>query len=242
MRKVMLITGASSGIGAATAALAAPDHDLALHYNANADGMAQVARTCREAGARVTTHRADLGDPSQVAALFASFDADHERLDALVNNAGMVDRPAAVEDYDPGRVARIVAVNLTAPILVAGQAVRRMRDGGAIVNVSSAAAKHGAPGQSVDYAAAKAGLEVFAKGLALEVAGRGIRVATVRPGIVATPIHAKGGQPDRAERLAPTIPMGRPGEAAEVARAILWLLSPEASYVTDAVLDVSGGR
>ncbi|MBM2577408.1 SDR family oxidoreductase [Jannaschia sp. Os4] len=241
-RKTLLVTGASSGIGAATAIMAATDHDLALHFNANHAGMEETARACRDAGARVTTHRADLSDPSCVEELFAAFDEAHPRLDGLVNNAGIVAEAAEATAYGADRVARMVAVNLTSPILVAGQAARRMREGGAIVNVSSAAAKHGAPGQYADYAATKGGLEVFSKGLAQELAPRGIRVAAVRPGIVATPIHAKGGQPDRIDRLGPTVPMGRAGTADEIARAILWLLSPHASYVTDAVLDVSGGR
>ncbi|KIT17143.1 SDR family oxidoreductase [Jannaschia aquimarina] len=241
-RKTMLITGASSGIGAATARLAASDHDLALHFNANWDGIEEVAAECRAQGARVTTHRADLADPDCVPVLFEEFDAEHGRLDALVNNAGVVDEAARVADFTPDRVARMVAINLTSPMLVAGAAVRRMGEGGAIVNVSSAAAKHGSAGQYVDYAATKGGLEVFSKGLAQEVAAQGIRVNAVRPGIIATPIHGKGGQPDRVDRLGPTVPMGREGSAEEVARAILWLLSDHASYVTDTVLDVSGGR
>ena len=241
-RKVMLITGASSGIGAATARLAAPAHDLALHYNTNLAGAERVAAACRDCGARVTIHQADFADPASVAPLFTSFDAVHQRLDRLVNNAGVVDQAARVEDYTSERIVRMVTVNLAAPILVSGAAVRRMGAGGAIVHVSSAAARFGSPGQYVDYAATKGGLEVFSKGLAQEVAGRGIRVAAVRPGIIETPIHAKGGQPDRSDRLGPTVPLGRPGTAEEVAKAILWLLSDEASYVTDAVLDVAGGR
>lgn len=241
-RKLLLITGASSGIGAATARLAAPDHDLALHYNANSAGIEETADACRAAGATVTVLRADLGDPENVAKLFDGFDAAHDRLDGLVNNAGIVDDAASVVDYTPARVARMVAINLTAPILVAGQAARRMTRGGAIVNISSAAARFGSPGQYADYAATKGGLEVFSKGLAQELAPEGIRVTAVRPGIIATPIHAKGNQPDRIDRLGPTVPMGRAGTAEEVAQAILWLLSEQASYVTDTVLDVSGGR
>ncbi|MGB3409081.1 MAG: SDR family oxidoreductase [Jannaschia sp.] len=241
-RRTLLITGASSGIGAAVALLAASDHDLALHYNANVTGVNDVARAAREKGARVTTHHADLGDPEQVALLFDDFDAGHHRLDGLVNNAGVVDVAAPVTDFTAARVARILTINLTSPILVAGQAARRMTEGAAIVNVSSAAARFGSPGQYVDYAASKGGLEVFSKGLAQELAPRGIRVNAVRPGIIATPIHDKGGQPDRVDRLGPTVPMGRAGTPEEVARAILWLLSAQASYVTDTVLDVSGGR
>ncbi|MEM9796585.1 MAG: SDR family oxidoreductase [Pseudomonadota bacterium] len=241
-RKTLLITGASSGIGAATALLAATDHDLALHWNTNATGVDETAEACRAAGARVTLHQADLGDPSCVPVLFDQFDAEHARLDGLVNNAGVVDQAAPVTAFTPARVARMVTINLTSPILVAGQAARRMKNGGAIVNVSSAAARLGSPNQYVDYAATKGGLEVFSKGLAQELAPKGIRVNAVRPGIIATPIHGKGGEPDRVDRLGPSVPMGRSGTAEEVARAILWLLSNHASYVTDTVLDVSGGR
>ncbi|MCK0166304.1 SDR family oxidoreductase [Jannaschia sp. S6380] len=241
-RRTLLITGASSGIGAATALMAAPDHDLALHWNANATGIEDVAAQARRAGARVTTIRADLSDPAHVEDLFAAFDRDHDRLDGLINNAGVVDAAAPVVDFTADRVARMVAINLTAPILVAAGAAARMARGGAIVNISSAAARFGSPGQYVDYAATKGGLEVFSKGLAQELAPRGIRVNAVRPGIIATDIHAKGGQPDRIDRLGPTVPMGRAGTAEEVAHAILWLLGDQASYVTDTVLDVSGGR
>jgi glucose 1-dehydrogenase len=241
-RRTLLITGGSSGIGAATALMAAADHDLALHWNTNAVGVDETAEACREAGARVTTHRADLGDPTCVDALFEEFDAEHERLDGLVNNAGVVDRAARVAEFDAARVMRMIAVNLTSPILVAGQAARRMGRGAAIVNVSSAAAKFGSPGEYVDYAATKGGLEVFSKGLSKELAPQGIRVNAIRPGVIATPIHGKGGAPDRVDRLAPSVPMGRSGTAEEVARAILWLLSDHAGYVTDSVLDVSGGR
>tara|TARA_R110002033_G_scaffold13567_13_gene40320 strand:- start:3515 stop:4246 length:732 start_codon:yes stop_codon:yes gene_type:complete len=241
-RPTLLITGASSGIGAATGRRAAPDWDLALHYNANLTGAEETAKAARAAGARVTLISTDLSDPANVAALFAAFDRDHAALDGLVNNAGVVDIAARVTDFTPERVARMVAINLTAPMLVAGQAARRMTRGSAIVNVSSAAARFGSPGQYVDYAATKGGLEVFSKGLAQELAADGIRVNAVRPGIIETPIHAKGGQPDRVNRLAPMVPMGRAGTADEVARAILWLLSDQASYVTDTVMDVSGGR
>ncbi|MGC1261253.1 MAG: SDR family oxidoreductase, partial [Jannaschia helgolandensis] len=212
-RPTLLITGASSGIGAATARQAAPDWDLALHYNANLTGAEETAKAARAAGARVTLISTDLSDPANVAALFAAFDRDHAALDGLVNNAGVVDTAARVTDFTPERVARMVAINLTAPMLVAGQAARRMTRGSAIVNVSSAAARFGSPGQYVDYAATKGGLEVFSKGLAQELAADGIRVNAVRPGIIETPIHAKGGQPDRVDRLVPMVPMGRAGTA-----------------------------
>jgi glucose 1-dehydrogenase len=241
-RKVLLVTGASSGIGAATARLAAVDHDLALHFNANATGVEETAEAARAEGARVTIHPADLSRPEAAEDLFRSFDAEHDRLDALVNNAGVVDVAGPVTDFTAERVARMVAINLTSPILVAAAAARRMRAGAAIVNVSSAAARFGSPNQYVDYAATKGGLEVFSKGLAQELAPKGIRVNVIRPGIIDTPIHGKGGEPDRVDRIGPSVPMGRSGTAEEVARAVLWLLSDLASYVTDTVLDVSGGR
>jgi glucose 1-dehydrogenase len=241
-RRTLLITGSSSGIGAATAMMASTDHDLALHYNSNAAGMDETAEACRAQGARVTVHRADLEDPTAVAGLFEGFDAEHGRLDGLVNNAGIVAEAAPATEFTAERVARMVAVNLTSPILVAGQAARRMGEGGSIVNVSSAAARIGSPNQYADYAATKGGIDTFTKGLAQELAPRGIRVAGVRPGVIATSLHAKGGDAERADRLAPMIPMGRSGTAVEVARVILWLLSPHASYVTDTIVDVAGGR
>ena len=241
-RKTLLITGASSGIGAATALLAAPDHDLALHYGSNRAGAEEVADAARAHGARVTIHAADLSDPASIAPLFAEFDAEHDALHGLVNNAGIVDMAARIADFTPDRVARMVAVNLTAPILIAGQAARRMTRGAAIVNVTSAAVKYGSPGEYADYAATKGGLEVFTKGLAMELVADGIRVNAVRPGIIDTDIHAKGGQPGRVARVAPNVPMARAGTADEVAHAILWLLSDAASYTTDTILDVSGGR
>jgi glucose 1-dehydrogenase len=246
-RPVLLITGASSGIGAATARLAAPDWDLALGYNSNRDGVEAVADTCRGAGARVLIHQGDLSRPEAVESMFAAVDAAFGRLDGLVNNAGIVHRAQRVDEYDAARVERLVATNLTGPILVAGAAVRRMSTrhggaGGGIVNISSVAARLTAPGQYVDYAATKGAIDVLTKGLALEVAGEGIRVNAIRPGIIETPIHGKGGDAERVERLAPQIPMGRPGSAEEVARAVLWLLSEAASYVTGDVMDVTGGR
>jgi glucose 1-dehydrogenase len=241
-RRTLLITGASSGIGAATALLAATDHDLALHYNRNAEGVEATAESCREQGARVTIHRADLADPGCVPALFEGLDREHARLDGLVNNAGIVAEAAPVSEFTPERVTRMVAVNLCSPILVAGQAARRMGPGGAIVNVSSVAARIGSPNEYADYAAAKGGIDSFTKGLAQELAPRDIRVVAVRPGIIATGIHGKGGDAERADRLAPSVPMGRSGTAVEVARVILWLMSPHASYVTDTIVDVAGGR
>lgn len=247
MRPVLLITGASSGIGAACARLAADRYDLMLAYRANKDGAEAVAAEAEAAGAKVSLFSGDLSQPAWIEALFADIDDRFGRLDALINNAGIVDQAARVEDMDHHRLRRMFDTNLIGPMLVAGHAVRRMStakggNGGAIVNVSSAAARLASPNQYVDYAASKAAIDTVTKGLALEVAGEGIRVNAVRPGIIETEIHAKGGIPDRVGKLAPTLPMGRAGSADEVAKAILWLLSDEASYITGDTLDVSGGR
>ncbi len=246
-RPVLLITGASTGIGAATAKLAAPDWDLMLTYRSSDAAMEEVAAACRKSGARVETWRGDLAESGAVDGLFIALDEAFDRLDGLVNNAGIVDEAQNVADYSHARVERMMATNVTAPILVAGAAVRRMAtglggDGGGIVNVSSAAARLASPGQYVDYAASKAAIDTFTRGLSMEVAGDGIRVNAVRPGLIETPIHAKGGIPDRIAQIGPQVPAGRAGSADEVAETILWLLSGKASYVTGALLDVSGGR
>lgn len=246
--RTLLITGASTGIGAACARLAArPGVHLALHYNRDADGVAAVAADARAKGAETHCLQADVGDPAQIFALFAQLDAEAPPLSGLINNAGIVDVPARLDEMDAARLTRMFQVNVIGAMLVAGQAVRRMSTrrgglGGAIVNVSSAAARLGSPGQYVDYAASKGAIDTLTKGLALEVAEEGIRVNAVRPGIIETGIHAKGGLPDRARDLAPTVPLARAGTADEVAHAILHLLSEDASYTTGAILDVSGGR
>ncbi len=246
MRKVLLITGASAGIGAATARLAATQgYDVVVHYNSDRAGAEAVAADAEAAGARVLTCRAEVADPDQIAALFAQIDAEFGRLDALVNNAGVVDATTRVADLTHARLRRMFDINVIGAILVAKEAVARMLaqgDGGAIVNISSAAARLGSGNQYVDYAASKAAIDTFTKGLSDEVAADNIRVNAIRPGLIETDIHAKGGEPGRAERLAHMVPMKRTGSAAEVADAVLYLLSDQASYVTGSVLDVSGGR
>ena len=245
MRKTCLITGASAGIGAATARKAAAQgYDLALNYRSDRAGAEAVARDCEAAGARVILCPADVADPTAIDTMFATIDAGFDRLDALVNNAGVVDQPARVTEMTHDRLRRMFDLNVIGAMLVAGQAVTRMQaqGAGAIVNVSSAAARLGSANQYVDYAASKAAIDIFTKGLADEVAAQGIRVNAIRPGLIETESHAKGGQPDRARRLAHMVPMQRTGSAEEVADAILYLLSDAASYVTGAFLDVSGGR
>ncbi len=240
-RPVCLITGASSGIGAACATLAAPDYDLLLTYHSDAAGADAVKATCAAAGARVVLVQGDVADPEVIERTYATLDAEFGRLDALINNAGIVDQTAKLTDMSYDRLRRMFDVNVIGAMLMAQGAVRRMASG-VIVNVSSAAARLGSGNQYVDYAASKAAIDTFTKGLSDEVSGAGIRVMAVRPGLIETAIHAKGGEPDRAERLAHMVPMKRTGSAEEVARAILWLCSDEASYVTGSTLDVTGGR
>lgn len=248
MDKTVLITGASSGIGAACARLAAaPGQHLLLHYGQNRDGAEAVGDAARARGAQVTLLQADIGDPEDIARLGsqAAEAADPALPLHLINNAGIVDQRASLADLTAARLTRMFAVNTVGAILVAREAValmRRQGAGGAIVNVSSTAARKGMGGQYMDYAASKAAIDCFTIGLADELAAEGIRVNGVRPGLIETDIHAKGGEPDRLAQIGATPPLGRPGTADEVAEAILWLLSDKASYTTRTILDVSGGR
>lgn len=248
MTKVMLITGASRGIGAATARLAAAEgYALCLNYHQRQDAAQQLVKELQNAGTRAIAVAADVSDDAQVAKLFASIDAEFGRLDVLVNNAGMLERQMRLDEMDAARLMRVFAVNVTGSFLCAREAVTRMStryggNGGAIINVSSIAAKLGAPNEYIDYAAAKGAIDSMTLGLAKEVAAEGIRVNAVRPGVIRTEIHASGGEPGRVERVKASVPMGRGGEAEEVAEAILWLASEKASYTSGALLDVSGGR
>lgn len=246
MHRTLLITGASAGIGAAIARLAATrGYDLALNYRRDRAGAEAVAEAARDAGAQVILCPGDVADPEDIRRIYARVDEGFGRLDGLVNNAGIVDRAARVTDLTHDRLRRMFDVNVIGAILVAKEAVLRMRAhgrGGAIVNLSSAAARLGSANQYVDYAASKAAVDTFTKGLADEVAAEGIRVNALRPGLIETGIHAKGGEPDRAQRLAPGVPMQRTGNVTEVAEAVLFLLSDAASYITGTTLDVSGGR
>lgn len=248
MDPVLLVTGASRGIGAATARTAAArGWAVAVNYTHNSLAADEVVRDIRAAGGNAITVQADVADEAQVLGMFKKIDAKLGRLSGLVNNAGVVDVASRVDQMSLARWQRMFAINVQGTFLCAREAVRRMStqhggDGGAIVNISSVAATLGSAGQYVDYAASKAAVDTFTLGLAREVANEGIRVNGVRPGIIDTEIHASGGQPDRAHRMAPSVPMQRPGTAQEVANAVVWLLSRESSYTTGAVLDVTGGR
>ncbi len=245
---VLLVTGGGRGIGAATARLAARQGwSVAVNYARDSLAADEVVRAIRAEGGQAMSVQADVSDEAQVVSLFERIDARFGRLTGLVNNAGVVDVSARVDQMDAQRLHRMFDINVIGSMLCAREAVRRMStlhggEGGAIVNVSSAASRLGSPGQYVDYAAAKGAIDAFTIGLAKEVAAEGIRVNAVRPGLIETDIHASGGLPNRVRDLAHTVPMQRGGTAEEVAQAIVWLLSPAASYTTMTLMDVSGGR
>jgi NAD(P)-dependent dehydrogenase (short-subunit alcohol dehydrogenase family) len=248
LEQVLLVTGGSRGIGAATALLAATKgYAVAVNYAVHSEAADAVVRQIEAAGGKAFAVQADVAHEDQVLAMFAAIDAKLGRLTALVNNAGIVDVTSRVDEMSTSRLQRMFAVNVIGSIVCAREAVRRMSTlhggtGGAIVNVSSAASRLGAPGQYVDYAAAKGAIDAFTLGLAKEVAAEGIRVNAVRPGLIETDIHASGGLPNRVRELEHLVPMKRGGSAEEVAQAIVWLLSPEASYTTMSLVEVSGGR
>ena len=247
-RPVVVITGGARGIGAATAVLAAArGYAIVVNFLSNDAAARQVCETVASGGGEAVAIKGDVSAEEDVAHLFEEVDRRFGRLDALVNNAGIVDRQGRVVDLTTARLNRMFATNVNGPFLCAREAVLRMSTargghGGAIVNVSSAAARLGSPNEYVHYAASKAAVDALTIGLAKEVAEEGIRVNAVRPGPIHTTMHASGGEPDRIERLKGTIPMKRGGQPEEIASAILWLLSDDASYITGALLDVSGGR
>jgi NAD(P)-dependent dehydrogenase (short-subunit alcohol dehydrogenase family) len=248
MKPILLITGGSRGIGAATALLAAQQgFAVAVNFVKNASTANGVVRQIQDMGGTAIAVQADVAQESQVTAMFEEIDARLGPLTALVNNAGVVDVATRVENMTLERLKRMFDINVFGSFLCAREAIKRMStrhggSGGAIVNVSSVAARLGSAGQYVDYAAAKGAIDSFTIGLARELAQDGIRVNAVRPGIVDTDIHASGGQPERAQQLASSIPMQRAGTAQEIAQSIVWLLSDQSSYTTGALLDVAGGR
>lgn len=248
MEKIILITGGGRGIGAACALLAARQgYAVCISYIADAAAAAAVVTAIEGAGGAALAVQADVSDESAVERLFAAVDKRFGRLNALINNAGILSAQMRVEQMNAARINRILATNVTGSFLCAREAVRRMSTrhggpGGSIVNMSSRGAVLGSPGEYVDYAASKAALDALTIGLSKEVAGENIRVNGVRPGLIHTDIHASGGEPGRVNRLQSSVPMERGGEPQEVAKAALWLLSEEASYTTGSFIDVSGGR
>ncbi|ASU40925.1 NAD(P)-dependent oxidoreductase [Herbaspirillum sp. meg3] len=245
---LILITGGSRGVGAATARLAAAQgYDVAISFVSNEPAARAVTVEVEAFGRRALSVRADSADPEQVAQLFAAIDREFGRIDVLVNNAAVLGLQSRVEYLDVERVRRIFAVNAIGPILCAQQAAKRMSyrhngRGGSVINISSASARLGSPNEYVDYAASKGALETFTTGFAKEVAREGIRVNCIRPGHIYTDMHASGGEPGRVDRVKDSIPMGRGGQPEEVARAILWLAGAEASFITGTFLDVTGGK
>jgi NAD(P)-dependent dehydrogenase (short-subunit alcohol dehydrogenase family) len=245
---VLIVTGGGRGIGAATARLAAQrGYAVCVNYLEQRQAAEAVVEDIARSGSAAIAVQADVGVERDVITLFEAVERELGRPDALVNNAATLETQMRLEAMDAARIQRVFATNVLGPMLCSREAVRRMStrhggQGGAIVNVSSGAARTGAPGEYVDYAASKGAIETLTVGLATEVAEEGIRVNAVRPGFIYTDLHAKGGEPKRVERVKSAVPMQRGGRPEEVAAAILWLLSDEASYTTGAILDVAGGR
>ena len=248
MRKVLLVTGGSRGIGAATSILAAQKSwAVAVNYTSNAQAADDVVAQIKKAGGEAMSVQADVANEAQVLSMFEKVRANFGPLQGLVNNAGVVDVSAKLDQMSMDRWRRMFDINVLGSMLCAREAIRQMSTlhggkGGSIVNLSSAAARLGGPGQYVDYAAAKGAIDSFTLGLSKEVAAEGIRVNAIRPGLIDTDIHASGGVPNRVKELEHLVPAKRGGSAMEVAQAIVWLLSDEASYTTMSLIDVSGGR
>ncbi len=248
MKQTILITGASRGIGAATALEAAKkNYNVCVNYLKNRTAALRITDTINNNGGKAVAYQADVSREREVLSLFEGIDKDFGALTALVNNAGILETQSRVDEMNADRLYRVFNGNVISCFLCAKQAVRRMSTryggkGGAIVNVSSVAARTGSPNEYVDYAASKGAIDAFTLGLSKEVAAEGIRVNAVRPGFIYTDIHASGGEPGRVDRIKDTIPMKRGGSPEEVARAILWLLSDEASFSTGTFIDITGGR
>jgi NAD(P)-dependent dehydrogenase (short-subunit alcohol dehydrogenase family) len=242
------VTGASRGIGAATARLAAKaGYGVCVNYVRSREAAEAVASEARAAGAKAVAIQADVGEEAEVMRLFEECDRALGRITALVNNAGILEPHMRVENMDAARLQRVITTNIVGSFLCAREAVKRMSKkhggaGGSIINLSSVAARIGAPAMYVDYAASKAAIDTLTLGLSKEVGPEGIRVNAIRPGVIHTDIHASSGDPERADRIGASSPLQRAGEPEEIARAILWLASDEASYVSGAILDVAGGR
>ena len=245
---VLIVTGASSGIGAATALLAGSrGYAVCVNYRSSSTQAEEVAAAIRKDGGQALAVQADVSSEPDVLRLFQTVDREWGPVTALVNNAAVLEPQIRLDQVDVGRLERIFATNITGSFLCAREAVRRMSTkyggaGGSIVNVSSGAARWGAPGEYIDYAASKGAIDTMTVGLSKEVAAEGIRVNCVRPGFIHTGLHAKGGEPGRVDRMKVQVPMQRGGNPEEVAAAILWLLSAETSYVSGAFIDVAGGR
>ncbi|KAF1370183.1 SDR family oxidoreductase [Yokenella regensburgei] len=240
---IALVTGASRGIGKATAcALAQEGYTVAVNFHHNSVAANEVVALIEAAGGKALAIQADISDEAQVVRMFAIIDETGEPLTALVNNAGILFTQSRVEGLTAERINRVLATNVTGYFLCCREAVKRMAPGGAIVNVSSAAARLGSPGEYVDYAASKGAVDTLTTGLSLEVAAQGIRVNGVRPGFIYTEMHADGGEAGRVDRVSASLPMQRGGQPEEVAQAILWLLSDKASYVTGSFIDLAGGK
>jgi NAD(P)-dependent dehydrogenase (short-subunit alcohol dehydrogenase family) len=248
MTKTILITGSSRGIGAATALLAAQrGYQVCVNYRSNRAAALQVVDSINRQGGSAVAFQADVSSEAEVVELFQAVDKQFGSLNALVNNAGILETQMRVDEMDAQRLQRIFLSNITSCFLCCREAIKRMSTqhggtGGSIVNVSSIAARTGSPGEYVDYAASKAAIDALTLGLSKEVAAEGIRVNAVRPAFIYTDIHASGGEPGRVDRIKDTVPMKRGGQPEEVAAAILWLLSDEASYSTGAFIDITGGR
>ena len=248
MDKVLIVTGGSRGIGAATARIAGRrGYAVCVNFLKNKVAAKQIVDKINADGGQAIAVGADISKEEEVLELFSTVDDRLGKISALVNNAGILESQMRIEDMDSKRLNRVFLTNITGSILCAREAVKRMSiknggNGGTIVNLSSAAARLGSPGEYIDYAASKGAIDTFTRGLAQEVAEDGIRVNAVRPGVIETDIHASGGEPGRVERIKDTIPLKRGGQPEEVAKAIMWLLSSESSYTTGALLEVSGGR